>query len=144
MIENFCIFCVLDNETKCPYGTCVQNNCSRYVRKYNLDKPIPINTLSDVQKKISDNYDAMKDLQLDKNKKYGNAGLEPLGIFFQKKHFEDDMKKAGICCRLDDKLMRVKNSDELRINDVCDLMGYLNLLLISMGATKKDIEKLKD
>lgn len=54
------------------------------------------------------------------------------------------MKTAGICCRLDDKLMRVKNADSLRTNDICDLIGYLNLLLISIGVKKEDILKLKD
>lgn len=99
--------------------------------------------IEDVQKQIEDNYNAMTELQLDKNKKYGNAGLEPLGIFFKTEHIKD-LKTAGICCRLDDKLMRVRNSDCLRVNDICDLIGYLNLLLISMGTQKEDILRLKD
>lgn len=37
----------------------------------------------EIQKKISENYNAMTELQLDKNKKYGNAALEPLGVFFR-------------------------------------------------------------
>lgn len=97
----------------------------------------------EIQKKIPENYNAMTELQLDKNKKYGNAALEPLGIFFRAEHIKDT-KTAGICCRLDDKLMRVRNSGCLRINDICDIIGYLNLLLISMGASRDDILKLKD
>lgn len=98
----------------------------------------------DIPNAIEGNYQAMTDLQLDKNKKYGNAALAPLGVFFTEDHIDGDMAKAGILCRLDDKLMRVKNSKELRYNDICDLMGYLNLLLISMGITKEQIEGLKD
>jgi len=35
--------------------------------------------------------------------------------------------------RIDDKLSRIKNSEELRKNDVVDLMGYLVLLCIKKG-----------
>ena len=58
--------------------------------------------------------------------------------------FDGDEAKVGLLFRLDDKLNRIKNASELRTNDICDLMGYLNLLLISKGATKEDILKLKD
>lgn len=100
--------------------------------------------LNETQTKIKENYEAMTELQLDKNLKYGNAGLEPLGIFAQNKYFDSDEAKVGLLFRLDDKLNRIKNASELRTNDICDLMGYLNLLLISKGATKEDILKLKD
>lgn len=59
-----------------------------------------------------------------KNKKYGNAALEPLNIF---------SGKTKVGQRLDDKLARVKNSEELRKNDVSDLMGYLVLTCIEKG-----------
>lgn len=101
-------------------------------------------TIAETQQKIKDNYQAMAELQLDKNKKYGNAGLEPLGIFAQTKYFSDDAAKIGLLFRLDDKLNRIKNAPDLRVNDICDLMGYLNLLLISKGTTKEEILALKD
>lgn len=100
--------------------------------------------LNETQQKIKDNYSALCELQLDKNQKYGNAGLEPLGIFFQKDHFKDDLALAGLLCRLDDKLMRVKNSKELRVNDIADLIGYLNLTLINLGVSKESLLSLKD
>lgn len=100
--------------------------------------------INETQKKIQDNYEAMKELQLDKNLKYGNAGLEPIGIFAQSKYFDGNEAKIGLLFRLDDKLNRIKNAPELRVNDICDLMGYLNLLLISKGTTKEDILALKD
>lgn len=64
-----------------------------------------------------------------KNEKYGNSALEPLQIF------------SGKCAagqRLDDKLARVKNSIELRKNDIADLMGYLILTCKEMGWTNFD------
>ena len=92
-----------------------------------------------VQDKISAIYDAMKDLQIDKNKKYGNSALSPLHIFYK------GDSQNSILIRLDDKLNRIKNnSGAIRNNDVCDLIGYLVLLLIDTGCTPEDIAKLKD
>lgn len=99
--------------------------------------------LNETQKKIKENYEAMTELQLDKNMKYGNSGLEPLGVFLQAERVEKT-STIGILCRLDDKLMRVKNSKQLRVNDICDLIGYLNLLLIDLDISKDDILNLKD
>lgn len=53
-----------------------------------------------------------------KNKKYGNSALEPLNIF---------TNKCKVGQRLDDKLARIKNSNDLKKNDVVDLIGYLIL-----------------
>lgn len=61
----------------------------------------------------------------EKNKRYGNAALEPLKAF-SKLSSEDSIK-----IRLDDKLKRVMNSEELRKNDVSDIIGYLILLCVS-------------
>lgn len=77
--------------------------------------------------KINEVYKAHKELLLEKNKRYGNSALEPLGLFFK------GTATDSIGIRLDDKLARVKNSDELRKNDVSDLIGYLMLLSISKG-----------
>ena len=63
----------------------------------------------------------------EKNLKYGNAALEPINVF------SNDYSEKGICVRIDDKISRIKNSDELRKNDVVDLTGYLILLLIKKG-----------
>jgi len=68
-------------------------------------------------------------LLVEKNRKYGNSALVPLNIFSKMNSQE------GIMQRLDDKLMRVKNSNELRKNDIADLMGYLTLLSVQQGWT---------
>ena len=82
-----------------------------------------------MKNKINAIYASHKELLLEKNKRYGNSALEPLGLFF-KGNAQDSIK-----IRLDDKLARVKNSSELRKNDVSDLIGYLMLLCISKGWT---------
>lgn len=72
--------------------------------------------------KINKITEELNNLLQEKNKRYGNAALEPLGIF--NKNDATD----GILVRLDDKLMRIKNSKELRKNDIADVLGYLVLL----------------
>jgi hypothetical protein len=77
--------------------------------------------------------DSLKDLLDYKNEKYGNVALNPLNIFSE---------FGGIGQRLDDKLARIKNCDELRKNDICDLMGYLVLLCKEHGF--EDFSEFKD
>lgn len=68
---------------------------------------------------------SIKNVLIEKNKRYGNAGLEPLGVFY-KGDAENSIK-----IRLDDKLSRIKNSKTLRKNDLYDLLGYCILYLIN-------------
>jgi hypothetical protein len=60
----------------------------------------------------------------EKNKRYGNAALEPLNIV--SKHH----KLGG---KIDEKLSRIKNSNELRKNDLADVIGYCFLICKDMG-----------
>lgn len=63
----------------------------------------------------------LNDLLQEKNKRYGDSALEPLeGI----KYTAED----GIKIRLADKVKRIINSEDLRKNDISDVMGYLVLL----------------
>lgn len=103
------------------------------------------NSIETVNRKINDIYDAMCDLNIYKNTQYGNIGSQPLNLFARYMS-KDTPALNGIYQRLDDKLSRVKNcpEDKPRINDVCDIMGYLNLLLVNLGVTKEDIAKFKD
>lgn len=64
---------------------------------------------------------------IEKNKRYGNSALSPIGIFYKGK------STNSIEIRIDDKINRIKNSDTLRTNDVYDLLGYLYLYSISRG-----------
>ena len=90
------------------------------------------------QEKIKMICDAMKDLLLYKNEKYGDSALHPNNVFYK----GDSVNSIKI--RLDDKIGRIKNCTETRVNDVSDVIGYCVLLLASMGVTKEDIAKFKD
>lgn len=94
--------------------------------------------LSKSQESIMEICDSMKDLLLYKNQKYGDSALNPNNIFYK----GDSTNSIKI--RLDDKIGRIKNCEQTRINDVADVIGYCTLLLISIGACKEDIERLKD
>ena len=64
----------------------------------------------------------LEDILRYKNEQYGNTGLEPIGVFSK----SDTLEK--LLARADDKVARIRNSTELRKNDVADLMGYLVLI----------------
>lgn len=94
--------------------------------------------LTESQEKIIEICNAMKDLLLYKNQKYGDSALHPNNIFYK----GDSINSIKI--RLDDKVGRIKNCEETRVNDVSDVIGYCVLLLASMNVTKEDIAKFKD
>ena len=96
--------------------------------------------IENTQQKISEITEAMRDLLLYKNQKYGDSALKPKQIFYKGEATD------SIMIRLDDKLGRIMaNTDTTpRINDVADIIGYCTLLLVSMGATVEDIQKLMD
>lgn len=100
----------------------------------------PWGDLPPTQQKIHEIMGAMKDLLLYKNQKYGDSAINPKKIFYK------GDSTNSILIRLDDKIGRVMSNTEEkpRINDVCDIIGYCTLLLISMGVTSEDIAKFKD
>lgn len=73
--------------------------------------------------------DEVKNLLLEKNKKYGDSALNPARIFSKANAVEQ------ILVRIDDKLNRIQKGAGLLANDedvVMDLMGYLVLLKIAL------------
>ncbi len=68
-----------------------------------------------------------------KNKAYGESALKPLNIF---------AKHHNYGSRLDEKLARIKNSEELKKNDVADIIG--GLLLICKDKNWSDFTDLID
>lgn len=100
----------------------------------------PWSDLPDTQRKIHEILGAMTDLLLYKNQKYGDSAINPKKIFYK------GNSTNSILIRLDDKIGRVMSNTEEnpRVNDVCDIIGYCTLLLISMGVTSEDIAKFKD
>ena len=95
---------------------------------------------TDTQEKIIAITEAMRDLLLYKNQKYGDSALQPKRVFYK-----GDAVNS-ILIRLDDKIGRIMANTENtpRINDVADIIGYCTLLLIGMGLEKADIQKLMD
>ncbi len=85
---------------------------------------------------VSDILTGMISLLEYKNKQYGDSAGSPIKVFSKIEAIE------GINQRLDDKLMRIKNSKELRKNDVSDLIGYLTLLCREQGWS--DFSEFKD
>jgi len=92
----------------------------------------------DTQSRIKEVTTAMQQVLLEKNKRYGDSAISP------KRRFSKLDSTQGILIRLDDKMNRIEESDELRTNDICDMIGYLNLLLIAKGVTGEEILKLID
>ena len=95
---------------------------------------------TDTQEKIIAITEAMRDLLLYKNQKYGDSALQPKRVFYK-----GDAVNS-ILIRLDDKIGRIMANTENtpRINDVADIIGYCTLLLIGMGVKPEDIQKLMD
>ncbi len=89
-------------------------------------KPAPVN------EKIEQVFVGLHDLLQYKNSKYGNSGIEPINVFSKVS------AETGLLQRLDDKIARIKNSPELRKNDVADVVGYLVLLCVTKGWTNFD------
>lgn len=96
-----------------------------------------VNTeLSKSQLLIAEVCDEIKEMLLNKNRKYGNSALSPKRIFSKASPIEQ------INVRIDDKLSRIEStqSDDIE-NPVFDLLGYLVLRTV---AEKINIEKKGD
>lgn len=76
--------------------------------------------------------DNFAEFLIEKNKRYGDSALKPVAIF------SPVPAELQILNRLDDKLNRIKISDELRKNDVADVFGYVALLMVQKGWLKFD------
>lgn len=81
------------------------------------------------EEKIIKTCDLAKNLLLEKNRSYGDSALNPANIFAKGNAVEN------LSCRIDDKLMRIKNSglNDLTEDTVLDLIGYLVLLYVALN-----------
>jgi hypothetical protein len=87
----------------------------------------------DVPALIAAECDAVRDLLLSKNAKYGNSALEPARIFSKASPVEQ------ILVRIDDKLSRIRTTGVGAQTDedtVQDLIGYLILLRVAQRKAK--------
>ena len=89
----------------------------------------------DTQTHISLVCDRIKELLLEKNKKYGDSALDPSRIFSKANPIEQ------LLVRIDDKLNRIQKGAGLLANDediIQDLIGYLVLLKIAMARNNSE------
>lgn len=84
----------------------------------------------DTQRQIIQICDSIKNLLLDKNRKYGDSALNPSRIFSKTNAIEQ------LYVRIDDKLSRISRGAGLAATDedvINDLIGYLVLLKIALN-----------
>ena len=76
---------------------------------------------------VDETLQKLRTLLLEKNRKYGNSALKPIGIF------AEGGATSSINVRIDDKLSRIANQQEDEDEDApLDLIGYLILREISL------------
>lgn len=81
---------------------------------------------SQSQSDIATVCNQVRDLLLEKNRKYGDSALQPVRIFSKANPMEQ------IKVRLDDKLSRLRSTQEDEDEDVItDLIGYLILFKVA-------------
>ena len=86
-----------------------------------------MNDLEDMQLLISENCDEVKEMLLEKNRKYGNSAFNPLRLFSK----ADPLEQLRV--RLDDKFSRLLNMAEDENEDVIkDIIGYLIIYKIQL------------
>jgi hypothetical protein len=89
--------------------------------------------------------DKLTNLLLEKNADYGDSATQGESIFATRKNMVDlTPKQFGLCCRIDDKLHRIKNGGITikTVDSLWDLAGYFILLIIAMQyGQEQTIEK---
>ena len=116
--------------------------CEKYLLEHAAEEASKLPLYSDTQQNMQHVLDSMKDLLIYKNNKYGNSALEPMDVFTRHVCDQNTAGLNSILVRLDDKLKRIQNAEELRKNDCSDLIGYLTLLCVEQEWT--DFSEFKD
>lgn len=82
--------------------------------------------MNNFDEKLEVTLDTIREMLLEKNRKYGNSALEPIRVFSKADSLEQ------IAVRMDDKLSRIKSAQEDDLEDAkLDLIGYLVLEMIA-------------
>lgn len=81
---------------------------------------------------VLDVLNTLLETLVEKNARYGDAALRPLGIF------GPPSPEAGLRVRIDDKLKRIQTGGNDNEDAILDLMGYLVLLRVWQAREKKN------
>jgi len=82
--------------------------------------------MTNTQLLIQETCDQIKELLIEKNRKYGDSAVNPIRILSKSSNTEQ------ILVRIDDKLNRIKNAQSDEDEDVItDLIGYLVLYKVA-------------
>lgn len=110
--EEFEIKYVSPDGKNLSFFTDNRQEAERFIEFGGFVEPAPVNEFQTICNSLAEVLTA-------KNIRYGNSALNPIEVF---------NGKTKVGQRADDKLSRIKFSDTLRKNDVCDLIGYLILI----------------
>lgn len=90
------------------------------------DRPFPLDVEPvSFEQLVDEKLASIRELLLDKNRKYGDSALNPLRVFSKASAIEQ------ILVRIDDKLSRIRTGTKDKEDTKRDLIGYLVLLLIA-------------
>jgi hypothetical protein len=96
-----------------------------------------MNEVSQTQCDIASACDELKELLLEKNRKYGDSALNPVRIFSKASTLEQ------LKVRMDDKLSRLRNAQDDDDEDpVTDLIGYLVLYKVALMHNNRKVSEL--
>jgi hypothetical protein len=88
--------------------------------------------MSQTQADIAEVCDELKELLLEKNRKYGDSALNPVRIFSKASTLEQ------LKVRMDDKLSRLRNAaDDEDEDPTTDLIGYLILYKVALKQQRR-------
>ena len=91
-----------------------------------------MNEISQTQCDIASVCDELKELLLEKNRKYGDSALNPVRIFSKASTLEQ------LKVRMDDKLSRLRNAaDDEDEDPTTDLIGYLVLYKVALRQQRR-------
>jgi hypothetical protein len=86
-----------------------------------------VSRIAQTQIDIATSCDNIKELLLEKNRKYGDSALNPVRVFSKSDNLEQ------IRVRIDDKLSRLRNAQDDEDEDpITDLIGYLVLYKVAL------------
>jgi hypothetical protein len=91
-----------------------------------------VSSLEESQEDIARECDALKEMLLSKNRRYGNSALDIEQVFSRLFGLPPMPPWVGILYRLNDKYLRLKNLEPNDTEDTLqDMIGYLVLLKIA-------------